>query len=51
MGGGGALREKKSHRMETHIHRIHQPILETFKKAIFLLTNYWNPSNYEVELY
>ena len=59
MGGGGgegrALGEKKSHRMGTHIHRIHQPIinsrLETFKKAIFLLTNYRNPSNYEVELY
>ena len=55
MGGRGVLREKKSHRMGTHIHSIHQPIinsgLETFKKAIFLLTNYCNSSNYEVELY
>ena len=46
----------KSFRMGTHIRRIHQPIinysrLETFKKAILLLNNYRNPSNYEVQLW
>lgn len=48
--------EKKSHiEWAAHIHRIHQPVinsrLETFRKAIFLLSNYRNRSNYEVELY
>ena len=45
--------EKKSHiEWATHIHGIHQPFvnsrLKTFKKAILLLSNYHNPSNYEV---
>ena len=54
-GGGGVgrcTRKETSYRMGTHVHRIHQPIinsrLETFEKAIFLLTNYRNSSNYQV---
>ena len=54
-GGGGVLEKKSQIEWATHIHRLHQPVinsrLETFRKAIFLLSNYRNRSNYEVELY